>query len=159
MRRTFLVAGCVLALATAFAVPGQAADSGRKQVTADELAKTPPDATFEFEATQVRLILGGGGGKGVLKFQGKAYPFTAKGASVGGVGVTAVHAAGTVHFLKSLADFEGPYTGVGAGATVIKGAGASQFENSKGVILTVKSRTEGAALNLGANAINVTLTK
>ncbi len=159
MRRKFLVAGCVLALATAFAVPGLAADAERKQVTADELAKTPPDATFEFEATQFRLILGGGGGKGVLKYKGKEYPFTAKGASIGGIGVTAVHAAGTVHFLKNLADFEGTYTGVGAGATVVKGAGASQFENSKGVILTVKSKTEGAALILGANAISVSFVK
>ena len=159
MRRTFVIAGCVLALATAFAPPGWAADSGRKQVTAEELAKTPPDATFEFEGSQFRLIVGGGSGKGVLKYKGKDYPFTAKGASVGGVGGTAIHAVGTVHFLKNVADFEGTYTGIGAGATAGKGAGASQFENGKGVILTVKSRTEGAALSLGVNAVNITLTK
>ena len=159
MPRRLAIAACFLAVA-ALPLTTLAADTApRKQVTAEELAKTPPDATFEFEGSQFRLIFGGGSGKGVLKFQGKEYPFTAKGASVGGVGATSTHAAGTVHFLKNVADFEGTYTGIGAGATAGKGAGASQFENNKGVILTVKSRTEGLALNLGVNAVTVTLEK
>ena len=159
MNKRLAIAACVLALAAGPSIAVAADTAPRKQVTADELAKTPPDATFEFEGSQFRLILGGGSGKGVLKFQGKEYPFTAKGGSVGGVGATSIHAVGTVHFLKNIADFEGTYTGVGAGATAVKGAGSSQFENSKGVILTVKSKTEGAALSLGANAVSISFVK
>ena len=160
MRNKLVAAGCVLALASAFPLASWAADSaGRKQVTAEELAKTPPSGTFEFEGSQFRLIVGGGSGKGILKFQGKEYPFTAKAASVGGIGGTTVRATGDVHFLKNLADFEGTYTGVSAGATAGKGAGASQFENTKGVIITVKSRSEGLALSLGISGMNISFAK
>ncbi|RPI44090.1 MAG: hypothetical protein EHM59_13715 [Betaproteobacteria bacterium] len=160
MRKTIVLASLALAAAAIFPMSSTAADStGRKQVTADELAKTPPSATFEFEGSQFRLIVGGGSGKGVLKYQGKDYPFTAKGASVGGIGGTAVHATGDVHFLKNLADFEGTYTGVSAGATAGKGAGGSQFENGKGVIITVKSRSEGLGLNLGVSGLSIAFAK
>jgi len=159
MTRRFAIAACLVALAAGPSTAFAADTEPRTQVTADELAKTPPDATFEFEGSQFRLIVGGGSGKGVLKYKGKDYPFTAKGGSVGGIGATSINAVGTVHFLKNVADFEGTYTGVGAGATAVKGVGSSQFENSKGVILTVKSKTEGAALSLGANAVSITFVK
>jgi len=133
--------------------------AAKKQVTAQELAKAPIDATFEAEGQQVRLLIGGSGAKGVLKYQGKEYPFSAKGVSLGGVGVTAVHVVGEVRFLTKLEDFAGTYQGIGAGATLAKGKGSSSFENGKGVILSVKSKSDGLALSLGVSAITVTFDK
>lgn len=130
-----------------------------KQVTAQDLAKTPPSATFEAEGTQVRLLVGGSSAKGVLTFQGKAYPFTSKGVSLGGVGVAEVSIKGDVHYLNRVEDFAGTYTGVGMGATLVKGKGASTFQNSKGVVLSMKGKSDGAALTLGVSAIEVTLSK
>jgi outer membrane immunogenic protein len=159
MHRRAIIAGIFLAFGGALLSQASIAADRPKQVTAQDLANTPPSATFEFEGTQVRLLVGGGGGKGVLRFQGKDYPFTAKGASVGGIGVTEVHATGTVHYLNRVEDFAGFYGGVSAGATVGKGKGASSFENSKGVILSIKQKSDGLALSLGVSGFTVTLTK
>lgn len=158
MRNSVVIAGFVLA--SMLPQASFAADAARpKEVTAQDLAKTPPSATFEFEGSQFLLIVGGGSGKGILRFQGKEYPFTAKGVSVGVVGATAVKAAGDVHYLQKIEDFAGQYNGVAAGIAVGPGKGSSTFENSKGVVISVRSRAEGFATNLGVNSFSVQLAK
>ncbi|MBC7940231.1 MAG: hypothetical protein H7Z19_10785 [Chitinophagaceae bacterium] len=118
-----------------------------------------PDATIDFEARQVRLLLGGGAGSGILRFKGKDYPFTMKAATVGGVGVTDVAGTGSVHGLTKVEDFAGTYAAIGIGAALVKGKGASAFRNSKSVIVTTKSKSSGVALNLGAGGVTVTFDK
>lgn len=112
--------------------------------------------TLELSATQVRLIAGGAKGTGVLHFNGKDYKFKMSGASVGGIGVTKVAAVGTIYNLKDIKNFPGTYSGMGVGAAAVKGAGASSWEN-KGVIVKMKSKTEGVALNMGINAVKIEL--
>lgn len=161
MNRKIIVAGLVVALSP-LSLPNAAfaADSApRKEVTAQDLAKEPVSATFEFEGTSVRLIVGGGSGKGVLRFQGKDYPFTAKGLSAGGVGAAEVHAVGEVRYLKNINDFAGKYSGITAGVTAVKGKGAATFENGKGVVVSVKQKSDGLMLGLGITGFEVTLTK
>ena len=160
MRNKLLILGFVFSI-TSLALPQAsfaAEKSAQKQVTAEDLA-APPDATIDYDAEQFRLILGGSKGKGILHFQGKDYPFTMKGASVGGVGASAVQGAGVVHNLKRAQDFAGHYVGIGIGAVVVKGKGASSYQNGKGVVVTVKSKADGAALNMGLGAIDVALSK
>jgi hypothetical protein len=142
MRHGLTVLSAVVALGSAVIVdPSVAADSAPpKQVTAQELANAPVSATFEFESTQLRLLIGGSSGKGVLRFQGKEYPFTAKSLSVGGVGVAETHAVGEVRYLQNLNDFTGVYTGLTIGATAVKGKGAATFQNTKGVVVSAKSQ-------------------
>jgi hypothetical protein len=41
------------------------------------------------------------------------------------------------------------YSAATIGATVVKGAGGSQFQNDKDVFLSVKNKSEGIELNLG----------
>ena len=161
MRHSLTVLSAVVALGSAVVIqPAFAADSAPpKQVTAEDLAKTPPSATFEFEGTQLRLLIGGSSGKGVLRFQGKEYPFTAKSLSVGGVGVAETHAVGDVRYLNNLNDFAGVYTGLTIGATVVKGKGAATFQNNKGVVVSVKSKSDGAALSLGVSGFEVAFAK
>jgi hypothetical protein len=162
---TYTRAGGVLAagafvLALFVAVPSMtSAGEATKGRTAEDIAKAKPSGTFEVQAEQVRLLIGGGSGKGVLTYQGKQYPFTLKGVSLGGVGVTKVDATGTVYFLEKLEDFAGTYSAVSAGATVGAGAGASQFENNKGVFLSVKSKTEGIGLSLGLSGVTIAFAK
>jgi hypothetical protein len=112
--------------------------------------------TLEVSASQVRLIAGGAKGKGVLHFNGKDYKFKMSGASVGGIGITKVDAIGTIYNLKDIKDFPGTYAGMGVGAAAVKGAGTSSWEN-KGVIVKMKSKTEGIALNMGVNAVKIEL--
>jgi len=125
--------------------------------TAEDIAKAKPSGTIEVEAEQIRLILGGSQGKGVLHYQGKTYPFTLKGLTAGGVGINKVNATGDVYFLKSPEDFAGTYSAITAGATVGKGVGGSQYQNGKGVFVSVKSKSSGAGLFLGIGGIEVTM--
>ena len=105
------------------------------------------------------MLVGGGQAKGVLHYQGKTYPFTAKGMSVGGVGVTKVDATGDVYFLNKLEDFPGIYSAATIGATVVKGAGGAQFQNDKGVFISVKNKSEGVGLSLGLAGVNIQMSK
>lgn len=127
--------------------------------TAEEIAKAKPSATFELTAEQVRLLVGGASGKGTLNYQGKTYPFTIKAVTAGGVGVTKVTAQGDVYFLDKLEDFAGTYSAATIGVALGAGVGGSQYENNKGVFVSVKSKTEGVALNLGVGAVQVAFVK
>lgn len=114
--------------------------------------------TLEVEATQVRLLLGGSKGLGVLHFQGKDYNFKMTGASVGGVGVTKSKAVGIIYNLYNIKDFPGIYTGVGAGAVAVEGIGATNWQNSKGVVAKMYAESaKGLALNLGINSVSIEL--
>lgn len=153
--RSLLLSALIVALPQVALAQQQGAPA--PTISAQDMAK-PADATIEFEATQFRLILGGGAGEGTLRFQGKDYPFTLKAGSVGGIGYTDVKGTGEVRFLKNVEDFAGTYTGVGAGAALgERGRTAATYQNQKGVVVSVNSHTEGAALNLGASGIIVTL--
>ena len=136
MKKHYLVTGILCAaMAAVVALPALAQ---RKPITAEDVAKAKPTATLEFDAEQVRLIIGGSSGKGVLTFQGKQYPFTVKGGSVGGIGVTKSHGTGDVYFLTKIEDFPGTYTAATIGAVAVKGVGGSSYENNKGVYIAVK---------------------
>lgn len=159
MRKSLLVAGIIATFIGAILPQASfAADPARKVVTQQDI-DAPPDATLDFDAKQLRLIFGGARGKGVLHYKGKDYPFTMSGATVGGVGYTEVEGIATVHFLKSLSDFPGSYSGIGIGAALVKGQGATTFQNAKGVVVTTKSKASGVALNLGVSAVEVKMGK
>jgi hypothetical protein len=119
----------------------------------------PPDATAEFEATQIRLIAGGAKGKGVLNYKGKKYPFTVSGVTVGGIGYTEANGTANIYNLKKLEDFPGTYQGIGAGAAAGPSKGGNSFQSMKEVVITTKSKGEGVALNLGVSSVTITLDK
>ena len=158
MSKSGIVAGFLCAFVAA-ALPQTALAQGAKQLTAADLAKMKPSATLTFEEEEIRLILGGGEGKGVLTFGGKKYNFTLKGLSAGGLGIAKVHATGNVYQLKKVEDFAGRYTGITAGATAVKGAGAASFQNGKNVYMSLKEKSSGAELALGISEFSVTLKK
>jgi hypothetical protein len=158
MRTKISIAGFVAMLLAAFPMfalhAAEMDDAERTKV----IQNGPPSATLDVEGKQLRLLVGGGTGKGVLHFKGKDYPFTAKGGSVGGVGYVEVEATGNVYFLDKLEDFPGTYGAITAGAALVKGAGASSWQNQKRVVIILKSKSKGAALTLGVAAINISLT-
>lgn len=153
-------AGLITAAMLAFPLGSSAQVAGAEpKHTADEIAKATPSGTIEVTAEQLRLLLGGASGKGTLHYQGKQYPFTMKAMSAGGVGYTKITATGNVYFLNKLEDFPGTYSAATIGAAVGAGVGGSQYENNKGVFISVKSKTEGVALNLGLAGVQVSFAK
>ena len=118
-----------------------------------------PDATLTLTEGSVAVGIGWTWGKGTLSYQGKTYPFKVEGLSVGEVGMTRATAAGNVFNLKKLADFSGTYAAGGAEGTVGGVAGISAMKNQNGVVVELKSTTQGANLKLAAEGVKLTLDK
>ncbi len=157
LRMSMTAATAAIAIAAAAVAGSVSAQETKPRHTAEEIAKAKPSGTIEVEAEQIRLIIGGAQGKGTLFFQGKSYPFTMKGGTVGGIGVTKVTATGDVYFLENVRDFAGSYSAATIGVAAGPGAGGSSYENNKGVFISVRSKSAGVALNLGLGVISITL--
>ena len=118
-----------------------------------------PDATIEFSGGSVAAGVGYSWGKGTLQYQGKSIPVTLKGLSVASVGAQSVRASGDVYHLSSLSDFEGNYTAASAGATVAGGGDVSAMQNQNGVVIKLRSTTQGLAFNLSVDGVAIKLKK
>ena len=114
-----------------------------------------PDATLQLSQGSVAAGLGFSWGGGTLTYKGKRYPVSVDGLSVGSVGISRATAAGTVTNLKSLDDFNGTYTAVGAGAAVGGGASIATMQNQNGVRITLRSRSQGVKFTLGASGVSM----
>jgi hypothetical protein len=159
--KIFIAAILSAAIGAALPLSASAADTVLdNKVTNPNNPPLVESGTVEVKAEQIRLLVGGAKGTGVLHYKGKDYKFKLSGASVGGVGVTKVDAVGTVYNLKSIEEFPGTYSGGSVGAVAGKGVGASSWENPKHVVLKMQAKSaEGLALNLGLNAVTVELDK
>jgi len=98
-------------------------------------------------------------GSGTLRYEGKTYPVKVDGLAVGEVGVSRAAAVGAVKNLKKLSDFSGNYVAAGAGATAGGGADVAVMRNQNGVVIEMKSPTQGANLKLGVAGVRLTLAK
>ena len=116
-----------------------------------------PSGTVEIESKELKLILGGSKGRGVLRFQGKEYPFKVGGITVGGVGYTELSATGNVYNLTDVSQFPGKFVQYQAGITLGKGVGGLAVQNENGVRLNLTSSSEGLGLSIGAGGLEVTM--
>lgn len=135
----------VLALAVVVLVAGTA------------IAQEKPDATLVFSGGSVAAGIGFSWGSGTLTYNGKEYPFSVEGLSVGSVGASSVTASGDVFNLKALEDFNGNYTAATAQATIGGGAGATAMQNQKSVVLKIFSTTQGLDFKFAADGVKFTL--
>ncbi len=118
-----------------------------------------PDATLTLSEGSVAAGIGFTWGKGQLSYKGKTYPIKVDGLSVGEVGITRATARGSVFNLRKLEDFSGTYVSGAAEATVGGGAGATVMRNQNGVVIELKSMTQGANLKLGPEGLRLSLAK
>lgn len=118
-----------------------------------------PDGTVTIDETQFAFLLGGTVGGGELTYHGKTHQFKLGGLTAGAnVGVSKMSAAGEVYHLKKLEDFPGTYTKLDMSATVGGGVGVLHLKNEHGVVMKLKSRSEGIQLNVGsATGVKVTM--
>lgn len=123
------------------------------------LAQAKTDGTLTLSEGSVAAGIGWSWGKGTLSYQGKTYPVKVEGLTVGEVGITRATATGKVSNLKKVEDFTGTFTAGSAGATVGGGAEATIMKNQNGVVIELKSTTQGASLKLGAQGLKLSLTK
>ena len=108
--------------------------------------------------TKGGFIVGVGGGKGVLTFRGKHYPFTVSGMSVGfTVGASTSKFVGRALNLRSPGDLAGSYVVAGAGGAVAAGAGGVQLQNANGVILQLSGPRVGAEVSAAVGGVTIVM--
>lgn len=123
-------------------------------------APKKPSGTVSINETQFAFILGGSMGGGVLTYHGKKYPFKISGISLGAnVGVSKLAAVGEVYDLSDLSKFSGTFTKLEGSVTLGGGMGGTVLKNENGVIMHLKSTSEGIQFNLSASGVNVKLDK
>ena len=106
-------------------------------VTQEQPVSAVPPPFMEMERTSIGAGIGISWGSGTITFEGREYGFSAKGLSLGDLGATKDVTVGEVHNLTKLADFEGRYVAVEAGAVgvvldVVDGALAARRDDAVG---------------------------
>jgi hypothetical protein len=126
-------------------------------VTKEVPVSAPPPPFVELERKSVGAGLGISWGEGTVFFDGAQHAFSVKGLRVGDIGLARMMAEGEVQHLDRLQDFAGTYVAVEAGATAVKGGSAITMRNEHGVVISLRSKTDGVGVMLGAEGFRVEL--
>ena len=110
------------------------------------------------EIFKAGFIVGVGGGRGTLVFQGRRYPLSVGGLSFGAtIGASKADLTGRAYNLRQASDIAGTYTAVGAGVAVAGGASGIRLQNAKGVVLELRGRNIGLELNANVSGVEISL--
>ena len=137
-----LVALC-LTVTTGFAARGKSSQG-------------PPDAILQLSGRSLAAGIGFSWGEGKLTYKNKEYPVSVNGMSIGKIGITNSTARGEVYHLRKLTDFDGNYTSVGVGLTLVGGVSVvTTMQNQNGVRIDLHSTTRGAGITIGAAGVDM----
>ena len=123
---------------------------------AAEKAATP-SGKVTIQSTAIAAGVGVTWGDGTLSFKGKNYPFSIDGLTLVDWGISKVNATGDVYNLDDVAKFGGTYVAAEAGLTLVGGVGGMVLRNQNGVVLHVRSTSQGARLQLGTSGLSIKL--
>jgi len=114
--------------------------------------------TVYVEIAKAGFIVGVGGGRGTLVFQGRRYPLSVGGLSIGAtIGASKADLVGRAYNLRRASDIAGTYTAVGVGAAAGGGASSIRLQNARGVVLDLRGRNIGLELNANVSGIEIGL--
>lgn len=140
-RRGFVAASAALAAATALPARAQT-----------------PSATVEIQIFRAGFIIGGSGGSGLLQYEGRGYPLSIGGVSLGAtIGVARADFVGDVFNLKNPRDIEGTYTAVSAGGAAAGGGGLTDLVNARGVQLRLRGTQVGLMVSIDLAGMVISL--
>ncbi|QRM31606.1 hypothetical protein [Microvirga sp. VF16] len=114
--------------------------------------------TVHIEIAKAGFIVGVGGGRGTLVFNGRRYPLRVGGLSVGAtIGVSKADLVGRAYNLRRATDIAGTYTAVGAGVAAGGGASGIRLQNARGVVLELRGRNIGLEFNANVSGVEISL--
>ena len=113
--------------------------------------------TVNIKIVKAGFIVGVGGGKGTLTFNGKSYPLSIGGVSVGTIGVATVNLVGTARNLRTAADIAGTYAAASASVAIVGGGKVATLKNEKGVVLEVHGVQLGLEASLSLSGMTIAL--
>jgi hypothetical protein len=128
-------------------------------------ASTGPATSSHAETGSVRVVftkagfvVGVGGGRGVLTFRGRNYPFRVSGMSLGAtIGASTTQLVGRALHLSGPGDIAGTYSAIGAGAALAAGAGGVALQNGSGVILHLRGVKVGVELSASLAGVTINM--
>ena len=119
-----------------------------------------PSGLVTLTLRSVALGVGGSSGEGVLNFQGRSYPFSISGMSLGDIGISTYTGAGKVYDLRSPGDLTGTYAASQATFAIAGGNTAMSMKNDRGVTIVVlknEGQESGTQLSMGPAGMKITL--
>ena len=117
-----------------------------------------PSGTIAFNVFKVGFIVGAGGGSGTLTYQGKRYPLTIGGVSLGAtIGASSADLVGEVYNLNNPADIAGTYSAASASVAIAGGGMTASLKNSRGVVLKIRGKQIGLELSLDVSGLSIEL--
>jgi len=120
-------------------------------------AQTGTTGTVRIQIVKAGFIVGVGGGKGTLTFNGKSYPLSIGGVSVGTIGVATVNLEGTARNLRTAADIAGTYGAASASLAIVGGAKVAKLKNEKSVVLELHGVQLGLEASLSLSGMTIAL--
>src|SRR5262245_835880 len=115
--------------------------------------KATPSGKVTISTTSIAVGVGVTWGDGKLTFKGKDYPFSVDGLTLVDWGIAKAQANGDVYNLTDVSKFPGTYVAAEAVLTLAGGLGGMVLRNSDGVILHLRSVSQGARLQLGTSGL------
>jgi len=116
-----------------------------------------PSGKVTIETKSIAAGVGVTWGDGKLSFKGKDYPFSVEGLTLVDFGFSTASAVGDVYNLTEVDKFEGLYAAAEAGFALAGGMGGMVLRNQNGVVMHLRSVTQGARLQLGTSGMTIKL--
>jgi hypothetical protein len=92
-------------------------------------------------------MVAAGGGRRVLTYRGREYPFRVPGLSLGiTAGASVSRLEGWASGIRQVSDFAGTYSSVGRGGALVGGIGGVRLGNEKGVVIALRGPRAGMEL-------------
>jgi hypothetical protein len=121
-------------------------------------AQTPAPCDIRIEFVSGGLIIGASGGSGSLVCEGKRYPLTIGGVSLGAIiGVSKAELYGKAYNVGRPSDVAGTYGAAEAGYAVVSGKRTAKLKNTKGVVLELRGRQVGLEFSLDLSGLQLGL--
>jgi len=153
-----LSARLVKAMTMILLIAGVVGCASSVKVGPQAVANLSPDAMVEMRQVQVAYVGSASSGDGMIRYQGRTYPFKIGGLGVGGIGASTIEAYGEVYKLPNLRSFPGAYAQARYGLAVGNmSAGDLWMQNEAGVILHLKAKRTGLMLSLGGDAVRISM--
>ena len=125
--------------------------------TAVAAEKVAPAGKVSIESTSIAAGIGVSWGDGKLSFQGKTIPFSVDGLSLVDWGISKASAVGDVYNLTDVSKLAGNYVAAEAGFALAGGMGGMVLRNQNGVVIHLRSVSQGAKLQLGPSGLKITM--
>jgi len=123
--------------------------------TAVAAEKATPSGKVSLESTSIAAGIGVTWGDGKLTFNGKDYPFSVEGLSLVDWGISKASAVGDVYNLTDVSKLAGNYVAAEAGFALAGGVGGMVLRNANGVVMHLRSVSQGAKLQLGTSGLTI----